>query len=381
MSSGGRVRILVRDLSLTGVPIVLQRYLGWAASHVPDHVDVVALHGGPVATDLERLVDSLTVLEPDARRSLADATHAALGGTRLREVGRIVRATAWRHRTRHLPHPDVVLLHGAGAWPLLDAVDADVPLVIHLHELEVGMDRSIPARARAALFSRARSIMAVTPSVGQLAIGDGADATRVEVVPGVVDPTFEPSEAGGADRTGSLERPQTVAAVGAPGWRKGTDRFIALAHELSRTHPLATVTWVGGSPTGTQALFRGATDPVRWVPPSSNPWRFVSDATVLVVPSREDPLPLVALEAAQRRIPVVGGPSGGLAELLAGGRGRIAAVHDPRALHGAVAALLDDERARLEIADAAERHVVRHHTVDVVCPHWWSTIERGAAEG
>ena len=62
--------------------------------------------------------------------------------------------------------------------------------------------------------------------------------------------------------------------------------------------------------------------------PAADAWSVVADPAALVVPSREDPLPLVALEAGARAVPVVATATGGLTDLLADGRGTLAPGSD-----------------------------------------------------
>jgi glycosyltransferase involved in cell wall biosynthesis len=367
--------VLVGDLTRTGVPVVLHRLLRWAATHVDVDVDVVAIRGGPLRDDIASVASTLTVVEPDGRRSLADATAAALAVAHRPDTALRVRAGAWRRRTNRLPSAWKVLVHGAGAWPLLSTVDESVPVVVHLHELDVGMDRSIPRAQRPGLYRRSERALVVSAPVGELARRDGARAEQITIVPGVVDDPAHPVD--GARRPERGDR-VIVAGAGEVGWRKGTDRFVALAHELSRSDPDARAVWLGGRQRGPSAPWVEAPDPVTWHDAVEDPWRILGAAAAFVAPSREDALPLVVLEAMQHRIPVVAAAVGGLPDLLAGGRGTVVAGHDVRALHAAVHALLRDPASASGSIDAAARHVAEHHTVAQVGPRWWAAIEGGS---
>jgi glycosyltransferase involved in cell wall biosynthesis len=370
-----RVRILVNDLSRTGVPILLDRLARWARSTGTARIDVVAIRGGPLESTLARSTDSITVLEPSGRRTTADALAAGAAVLGHPARGRAVRDFAWRRRLRHLAPPDVVVMHGAGAWPLVASSPHDVPLVFHLHELQTGMDRSIPPPERGPLYQRADRILAVCTDVADLARTDGAPMDRMLIVPGVTDgpPTSPPRNAARSADAGPI-----VAGMGAPGWRKATDRFVALAHELSRTHPTARCVWVGGAPTGQLAATVTSVEPVDWIGSGPDPWTELHGAAVLVVPSREDALPLVALEAAVRRVPVVCAATGGLTDLFADGRGLVVDGFDLRALHAAVADTLDDPDRAAARAQRAQAHVADHYSVDRVGPLWWSAITDAA---
>ncbi len=364
------VVVLVRDLGLTGVPIVLERLL-----RVPHdgEVHVVAWLPGPLRHRLEAHVASCTVLEPQGRRSVPDALSVGLSVLGADEVGRRVRRVSWSRRLRHLPRPDVVLVHGAGAWPLTAAMPADAPLVLHLHELELGLDRCIAPAAQAGAFARADRVLAVSRPVADLAVRRGAPPGRVELMPGVVEVPL------GDDVEPSPTAARPVMGAGVPGWRKGTDRVSAVAHELARRGRPEAVAWVGGAPTGADARWVDADDPVRWFPATEQPWRLMAGAEVVLVPSREDPLPLVALEAGLHARAVVATPTGGLPDLLAGGRGLVAPAHDLRWLAEATAGLLDRPEDAAELGAALRDHVLAHHDARIVAADWWTTLREVAA--
>jgi glycosyltransferase involved in cell wall biosynthesis len=73
-------------------------------------------------------------------------------------------------------------------------------------------------------------------------------------------------------------------------------------------------------------------------------------ASVVVVPSREEPFGLAAIEAMACEVPVVAFAVGGLAEVIGGGAGVAVPPGDRAALAAATGRLLADEAARREQA-------------------------------
>lgn len=370
------VWIGVHDLGRTGVPIVLLRYLQALPAPQRRRVQVIALRGGPLEDELARCCGGLLTLEPAGRRSLGAGVTVGLEVMGAPVLGQSLRRTWWRRRLAELPIPDVVLLHGAGAWPLLDAVPGAPPYVLHLHELATGLDRSIPSERQREALGGARRVLAVSRAVADLAIERGAHASCVHLVPGVVD---DPVPAGSRPQEPGAAR--WVMGAGTPGWRKGTDRLAALAHPWSRERPEVRVGWVGGRPSGPDTTAVAAFDPVHWFDETPDPWEVLARAEVVVVPSREDALPLVALEAGARGLPVVSLPSGGLVDLLAEERGLVGDRHDVAWLVGAVEELLDDPPRAARMGERLRRHVERHHRARVVAPQWWSLVHDVAGEG
>ncbi|MSX76267.1 MAG: glycosyltransferase, partial [Actinobacteria bacterium] len=171
---------------------------------------------------------------------------------------------------------------------------------------------------------------------------------------------------------------QWVLGAGTPGWRKGTDRLAAVAHALQRVSSPAQVGWVGGRPTGADASAVGRTDLVNWIPESADPWKLLSHAAVFVLPSREDPLPLVALEAGLYRRAVVAMPTGGLPDLLADGRGLVGSRQDVRWFVAAVEQVLASRALAEDLGQRLHEFVRTHHDVDVIAPRWLRAVSDAA---
>ena len=378
--------IAVHDLSRTGVPVLLARLLQASPARQREVVHLVAMYGGPLLRELQSLCASVTVLEPSDRRSASSAASLGLITLGMGRAGEVVRHSAWRAKLARRPKPDVLLVHGAGAWPVTQAVSSKLPVVLHLHELETALDRCIPRPEQAAAFQRAQQVMVVSAPVAELARNRGANSAKILLVPGCVRlPAADEAETSelesnlpesnvtesSAPETDSV---QWVLGAGTPGWRKGTDRLAAVAHALQRVSSPAQVGWVGGRPTGADATAVGRTDLVNWIPESADPWKLLSHAAVFVLPSREDPLPLVALEAGVYRRAVVAMPTGGLPDLLADGRGLVGSHQDVRWFVAAVEQVLASRALAEDLGQRLHEFVRTHHDVDVIAPRWLQAV-------
>jgi glycosyltransferase involved in cell wall biosynthesis len=351
-------------------------------------VEVVAARSGPLAGPLRELGVRVRTASPATGRSVPDAVAAALSQSGAGGASDAVRRGQLRVLRRGAPAPDVVVVQGAGGLPLLDLLTGGdprrlgAPLVVHLHELRTGLSRSASPDVVRRWLRASRTVLAVSAPVAELATAAGAPAARIRIVPGPTDPAPpRPREAARAALArldiAAADVRRWVGGAGTPGWRKGTDRIGALGCELARTAPDAAVAWVGGRPAGADAAWAEAPDPVRWVDARPDPWVLLAGVDVVVVPSREDPLPLVALEAGQHGLPVVGTPHGGLRDLLADGRGVLVDGHDLLELSRAVLGLLEDPDAAAAAAARLRDHVEAHHAADVVVPAWWEAVTGG----
>lgn len=146
--------------------------------------------------------------------------------------------------------------------------------------------------------------------------------------------------------------------VGALCLRKGQDvaaRAIAL---VRRRHPNAVLALVGhgklpeGTPMEGVTLLGRREDVAKLMP----------HATAILVPSRDDPFPLVALEALACGVPVIASVVGGLPEALSGGGGLLVPADDPGALARAATTLLDDPALGARIGAEARRVALERYS-------------------
>jgi glycogen(starch) synthase len=139
---------------------------------------------------------------------------------------------------------------------------------------------------------------------------------------------------------------------------KGFDLAVAAFAELLSRFPRARLLVAGDGPLR-HSLARqsmdlgvsGAVDFLGWVDPERVPG-LLNQATIVVMPSRREGLPLVAIQAAQMARPVVGSRVGGLVEAVVHEEtGLLVAPDDQRSLVDALAALLTQP----ELADRLGR--------------------------
>jgi glycosyltransferase involved in cell wall biosynthesis len=136
--------------------------------------------------------------------------------------------------------------------------------------------------------------------------------------------------------------------------------FDVLAHAwplVAERVPGATLRLVGtGTLTGLAAQLAGD-DRVEWTPrlAQADVARAMDEATVLLLPSRSEGLPRVAIEALQRGRPIVGGRGGGTPDIVRDGvNGLLVEPGDARALADAVVRILSDRSLAERLARGAE---------------------------
>ncbi|QYG92096.1 glycosyltransferase family 4 protein [Iamia sp. SCSIO 61187] len=371
--------------------------LGRAGAVDPRRTRVVAGDGGALAgvvTGDTDLADVRVVGDgPDRVGAVAARVHP-----RARPAGERV-GLSWglaRHPARSgLGPPDVVWSHGAAALGLADALPRPArraPLVVRLYDGPIGLRRAAGPDAAARL-ARARLVVVSSAALRDHLVDDlGLDRSRIAVRPPWILPPLPDEATGGPVSPPPVPAGALVVGGGGPiCWRAGTDLFVDLATRLPRAvdgRPVHLV-WAG-RPDGPDALERITTDVdrrrigdrVHIV--DADGWRRGWPAPALVVvTAREAPVPLLALGASRRSVPVVGHRTAGLAEILP------PAVHDESlvdlfagdTLARVVGGLLEDPDARHSLGAEQGAHVTRHHAAASRVAELWADVAAHLARG
>ena len=380
---GSRPRLLVvgHSASRSGSPKVLLQVLRWLAENTDFDIDLALAAGGPLVGDFRRYVSNVKVMS-DRRASfllrialfIARKLHAARVEARL--VIRIANTVTVSTRAY-----DLVYLNSVSSLRSIQHATRTCPLVLHVHELEFAVASSLPGHAEA-LIHVADHYIAVSGPVQRMLIEQfGTPPTAVDLITGFL-PDDEaacnarlPAEA--RAELGLDPGTPMVLGCGTVEWRKGIDIFIATAAALARqpSAPPIRWYWVGG---GDEVLRRGAQleitkagldGVVTLVPEQADPSVFYEASDLLFLSSREDPYPLVVLEAALRERPVVCQEnSGGAVDFVARGAGLVVRYLDIDALGDAVLTILSDAALASAMGRLGRRIVLEEHLASQVCP-------------
>jgi len=107
---------------------------------------------------------------------------------------------------------------------------------------------------------------------------------------------------------------------------------------------------------------------------------YFAAADVFALTSREDPYPLVCLEAAALAKPIICfADAGGMPEFVEEDCGFVVPYLDVEAMADRVIALLDSAECRLTMGANARRKVAERHDISVSAPRIMEIIERTIA--
>jgi glycosyltransferase involved in cell wall biosynthesis len=339
-----RILLITHDASRTGAPMVVLHFARWLREHRPAvAVDVLAVKGGELAAEFRSAADTyweLNVAPP--QRGLA--VRAIRKGMRM--VGLLREPSAAEVRDRILQviaahNYDVVLANSLASIPVAVQLKAfaGVLLIAHIHELEMVIRQVLPdLPVHLAGVDRVWA--------GSELVKDGLLNTW-GVPPDRVEVQYPSAVVKQAETIVSVERPPGlhVVGLGSVVLRKGYDLFIQVAAWVRRHHPELEVhfTWGGPVTVYDRPLIdhdiakAGLSGHVRFIGAQSDPASLYAATDVFLLPSREDPFPLVCIEVGAMGKPIICFECAtGTAEVLRHGGGRIVPYLDIEAMGQAV---------------------------------------------
>jgi glycosyltransferase involved in cell wall biosynthesis len=369
-----RIVFLGHNASRSGAPMMLLHLIRWIRTNTDASVRLVLESGGSMLADYEKVADTVIIdARPVYRRLLS--RMAAMGRRRLfRSVdGATPRSVSLRQASAICSHADVVYANTVATAPLLMGMPRSTPRVFHLHEMRYALQvltGTMAARAGLTASEYLTRTLDLVDAVivpaprSRMQIVDVVPSARdkVHVVPEMIDVAAVTTVVGReSDVRAELGIPASAAIVvgcGTVEWRKGTDIFVQIGAKVIRSSPAeAHFVWIGVPWSAAEFDRRriefefdvaesGMSDRIHAVPATDDPTRYLAMADVFLLSSREDPFPLVVLEAAALGKPIVCFDTVGIAELVAGGAGITVPYLDVTEMAAAVTRLIEspDER-------------------------------------
>lgn len=272
------------------------------------------------------------------------------------------------------PHPQLIYSNTVVNGPLLEELaPLNCPVVTHVHELQNAIERWAPGELMAATLRRTNHFIAVSEPVAQnLRSRHGVGADAVTVVHAFIDVTAAPTDPVAAARRRELHLNSEHIAVfgcGTTDWRKAPDLFVEIAARACAALPQLRFFWLGaGSLEERRALdnliaSRRLRDRVRFLGERPDARSCLAAGQIFLLSSREDPFPLVALEAADAGLPIVCfEEAGGMPGFVGQECGRVVPFENIDAAAAAIRELATDQSLRRQLGAQAKAKVTRCHS-------------------
>lgn len=395
-----RVLFVSHMASRSGAPLLLLWLLRWLREHAAG-IDpaVVLLSDGPLRADFEAQAPTVAWSRP-LFQPLRERVAARLGRGRAGSPAELLEAAAKRHR------PDLIYLNTLVLGQHLRGLAADPSrpaCLSHVHELETTLATMTTPEAVARQLALSSEVVACAEGVRRsLCHQHGLPRERCTVIPGFLPSSHSgqggaPGEA--AAESTALEPLEAALRAGAFVFgfvgqaiaRKGFDLFPLLVRACERSfagRPFLAV-WLGAAPQQEEVIL--ARRDLRLLqlehralllPPMPSGIAVIRRFAVHGLLSREDPYPLVALEAAAAAVPTVcfrGG--GGITEFVAEGCGVAVEYLDLEGFATALHQLSSDPATRQRLGERSRAKVGRESGIDDVAPRLLACMERAVAAG
>ncbi len=343
-----RILLITHEASRTGAPLVVLHFARWLRSvHPHVGVDVVAVKGGALADEFRKVADKyveLVVPPPAQKRLLLRAWHKGLRMTGFRKEPSVADIRDRLLQDLAERGYEVVLANSLASIAVggrVKALSQDRPVLIaFIHELEMVIKQLLPD-----LLQHLRPVDRIW--AGSALVRDGlvrqwaVPEERIDVQYPIAQ-VPEPSEAMDNGAQGGVLH---VVGLGSVALRKGYDLFIQVALWVKRHHPDVPVrfSWGGPVPPYDRPLIdhdlkhAGLQGIVDFIGEVVDPRPLYRELDVFLLPSREDPFPLVCIEAGAMGKPIICFEGAtGTAEVLRHGGGRIVPYLDVEAMGQAV---------------------------------------------
>ena len=248
------------------------------------------------------------------------------------------------------------------------------PIVCHVHELAYSIQHSFGAHNLRQVLASTDFFLAGSKAVaGYLETLVPRD--RVALAYPFIDVQANRQAASRAKPP--LDVPQGAVVVGACGtivWRKGTDLFVQLAQRvIAATAKPVVFVWLGGPLDQVEyrnlhhdAQVLGIAERLVFPGAVSAHLPYFAQFDIFVLPSREDPFPLVMLDAASLGKPLVCFEhSGGAPEFVETDAGFVVPYLDVEAMAADVLRLVENPELRATLGEGARRKVLERHDLAV----------------
>lgn len=257
----------------------------------------------------------------------------------------------------------------------------DCPLISHLHELAYSIHLYASKEHQLELFTYSDSFIACSDAVGRnIVYQHHVAAERVHTIHSFVDNqgVMKRLKATSiSEIKAKYDFPATGFLIGSCGnaeWRKGIDIFVQTAYQLKKQKPAANFCfiWVGLKKEGElyeQLRFdierMELENHIRLIEPTPEAIEIINTFDVFYLSSREDPFPLVMLEAALAQKPIVCfEKTGGGSEFVEHDAGKIVDYLDIQAIVENLSRWIDQPKPLEEWGSTAQNKVLRLYSYE-----------------
>jgi glycosyltransferase involved in cell wall biosynthesis len=380
-----KVLFISHEASRSGAPIVLLHLLKWLKNNAALQFEILLLNDGPLKTDYEQLGKTFVLAELMGQHSYPARIKKKLLGTTLNDQYR--KAAVYLSKGKY----DLVYGNTIVSLPWLKIFKEDhaIKTLCCVHELSYVLNYFFTKDYLQLNLKQTDTIIAVSEAVKSCLVNEfNVPAEMVVRYYEFIDTGSEVKVSTNSNKTeiGITEHEFIIGMGGTPEWRKGTDLVIPLATKLKEQYPdfKFRIVWLGAGEDNEfvkQLLYDARKSDIDnrliFLESKPNPLDFINLFDVFVLLSREDPFPLIVLEAAFLKKPIIAFEnSGGIPELITQGAGLLAPYLDIVQIANLIHLLSLDPVLIDKMGKKANELVLTQYNSNIVSPGIYNEINK-----
>ncbi len=384
------ILFISHDASRTGAPIILLNFLKWFKANTNIPFQILLKNGGELKSEFEAIAP---VIIFDQQESTPENLVTKI----LNRFG-LYRKKKQDHANnikQKLIRDNINLIYAntvVNGEVLEFLADLKCPVISHVHELEMAIQYYAGSGGFEKVKRYTSSYIAVSKAVKKNLIKKHhIPEEKIQLVYEFI-PIKTHSEDNNSqkqrvifEQLGITQKAKIICGGGTTDWRKGSDLFVQLALAVSKRY-VETVhfLWIGGQTDNIQLerLFYdvkniGLEKYIHFLGIQPNPLDYFAACDVFALVSREDPFPLVCLEAASLGKPIVCfDNAGGEKEFVEDDCGFVVPYLDIQTMADKVIYLLENQDLREKMGSSARQKVKEKHSVQLIGQQITQVIEQ-----
>ncbi|WP_040278202.1 glycosyltransferase [Psychroserpens damuponensis] len=371
------ILFITNDGSRTGAPILLLNLINWFVEHKSDtyKITLLAVKGGPLINDFKKIIDvKILNHKSDTKFKLLNSVWSKINN---RKAKFELKQTKW----------DLIFSNTIVNGKQIEFLKtASVPVISYIHELEYSISSYLKIGVVQGTLLHSDFFICGSHMVKNNLINNHKiESSKTSVVNSFADlksndKNFKISESIKKE----LSIPANAMVVGMMGklnWRKGADFFAKTASRLASKNIV--FLWVGASNQSLIEMLNYDLEKsnkdikLKMVPPTPEFSKYFSVIDVFFLSSREDPYPMVFIEAASYGIPILCFENaGGAQEFIDDKVGAVIPYGDIEAAVDKIQYFYDHRELLDTNANYIKAKSITSHDVAVNAPHIVNVIEK-----
>ena len=369
------------DASLTGAPYTQLYLMQWLRANTAYELELILLRGGPLVTEFAKISRVHVIERSVLNNSVGHRVVQKIRRTLANPVEQVLRKVSQNKPELIFANASLSLDMGVLAKRMMR-----VPLILHVHELD-----STFFYINAEVFSQKTKEVNFFIPCAQAVKTFCQEKFRIPdnkmqiVYDYAGQRSADTSTASSVRNEFSISAgTPLVGAVGTLGWRKGSDLFLQVVKcvaEIGRND--VKFIWLGVDPDSPEckslvldACRLGLSEQILFVKARPDVKGFYEAFDIFLLTSREDPFPLVCMEAASQACPIICfEQGGGMPEFVRDDAGFIVPYGDTAAMAEKTVYLLDHAAERQQMGQVGKQRALDNHTIEATGPQFYHIIQ------